>query len=110
MKLNFHKAILLFSVIQILLLFSTSTFGQLEEWNKTFKEGYYIGKDNSIHKGLLKIFPVQRAKLKFKSSKESKTSKIISHEIAGFIIDSTKFISLYNVKVYCSLGMKKKNY
>jgi hypothetical protein len=89
-----HIAVLIFALLTF------SAFGQNYPFAKEFVEGSIILKDSSRKTGQVKWFPHQNEKLRFRGIENAETIKYSPEEIAGFIVDTLKFISLYNFDVY----------
>ena len=88
------------SVILLHCLWSFVAFGQDYPFAKDFKNGTIIFKDSSRKTGQLKWFPHQNEKLKFRETDDGEIKKYSPEEIAGFTVDTLKFVSLYNLEIY----------
>jgi hypothetical protein len=89
-----HVAVLIFALLTF------SAFGQNYPFAKEFVNGSIILKDSSRKMGQVKWFPHQNEKLKFRETENAETIKYSPEEIAGFIVDTLSFISVYNLDVY----------
>lgn len=87
--------------IPLLLVFWTFTaFGQNYPFAKGFVPGTVVLKDNSLKSGQVKWLPNQNEKLKFRETGNGEITKYSPEEIAGFSVDTLKFISLFNFYAY----------
>lgn len=87
----------------LILLFSIMAFsasGQTYPFARDFVNGILIFRDSTQRAGQVKWFPSQNEKLKFRETEHGKTTKYSPEEIAGFSVDTLKFVSLYNFEVY----------
>lgn len=90
-----------YSIILFLLSLSAlSGFGQDYPFAKDFVDGTIVFKDSSTKTGQLKWFPQQTQKLRFRESEKGETVKYSPEEIAGFSVDTLRFVSLYKFDVY----------
>jgi hypothetical protein len=77
-----------------------SVSGQEYPFAKNFMNGIITIKDSTQKIGLVKWFPSQDEKLKFKENANGATKKYSPEDLLGFNVDSMKFISLFNFEVY----------
>lgn len=88
------------TIFILLALLEFSAFGQNYPFAKNFAGGTVILNDFTRKTGQIKWFPHQNEKLKFRENERGETIKYSPEEIAGFMVDTFKFVSLLNFKVY----------
>ncbi|MDJ1499459.1 hypothetical protein [Xanthocytophaga agilis] len=69
----------------------------------SYKQGYYIDANGSVHQGLIKAGAGDNFPIKFKETKESKMLKCKPDDIAGYVIDKDSFAVVRNFEVPYSL-------
>jgi hypothetical protein len=77
-----------------------SVYGQDYPFAKNFVNGTLILKDSTKLSGQLKWFPHQNEKLKFRETENDEPKKYSPEDLIGFISDTLKFVSLFDLVVY----------
>lgn len=99
-------------IILILTFLTLSVYGQDYPFARNFVNGTVILKDSSKLTGLIKWFPHQNDKLKFKESESAEIKKYSPEDIIEFTADTLKFVSLFDLEIYSEsyalLGMTSK--
>jgi len=88
--------------IALLCLLKLAAYSQHYPFETAFTRGTIIFRDSTQKNGLLKWFPSQDEKLKFKDSEKGDTKKYTPDDIFGFRCDTLKFVSLHNIEVYAA--------
>jgi hypothetical protein len=88
-------------LIILLISFPTvQTYAQDYPFAKNFVPGTVIFNHTTQKTGQIKWYPDPGEKLRFRENEKSKTNKYGPEELLGFVTDTLKFVSLFNLEVY----------